>query len=707
MPTSPHRRPVRRAAAAVSALAAGVAIAATAGQAAAASPFVCIDPTAVDDAAVSNVTSDVDLDVTFASDFPDVVVGQPFAIQPVVRYSLGNDYLRGLAEAGILAPGENNLNGITFWVAVSATNTVEERQVLRATVNASSNIRVHVGAGNAVEVRRYSNGVISGTPTPNLTGTATLNSTGITWTPKSAAPVTFSVAPAGSMGQLPVAAQWLRNNPTATAPTGPNANEYLAAARPYGSVYLRLRFGDAGGNGGGVDPATVPDSSGRSSLDCVAGNAYLAGGTYATGHPDAGQPIRYSEAGNVAPGTANPPLGDRGRYTVNAATPPTIASTVPETTAKPFVCIDGLGRYGLGREINQYDIRITAPDPGAYTAGTPYTLKGVGVQATVSSVMIKGLYSNLLSYESLPSGGHLDQPLTIWVAIAGANTREGTQVVKGEARWQASFVDPDGVSGSGDETFPASVVSIALPDTTWTPTGAGSIAFSVAAPGQIPALTLTGRGHSGDAGAVFPMSPYGSVFVRAETGRYGESIDCLEGTIRIADPSIAFSNLGRGSAAVRIPTPVAAGAPPATTTVPSGSAGRYAIAHSAAAPFAVVPGSGAIAKVKTAAAKPRYATVRRAGKLYLRVMATLPAAQAGRTLVLQRKIGARLLTVGTAKSARNGTVNKLFRLKTGTRSGAAGVKGARSIRVRVRTLPTTTALGANSPLKTVAIAGRR
>ena len=81
---------------------------------------------------------------------------------------------------------------------------------------------------------------------------------------------------------------------------------------------------------------------------------------------------------------------------------------------------------------------------------------------------------------------------------------------------------------------------------------------------------MIGRGHSGAAGAVFPMWPYGSFFVRAETGRYGASIDCLEGVIDFDDIAIAFSNLGRRSPTLRIPTPVPAGAPPATTTVAAG-----------------------------------------------------------------------------------------------------------------------------------------
>ena len=50
---------------------------------------------------------------------------------------------------------------------------------------------------------------------------------------------------------------------------------------------------------------------------------------------------------------------------------------------------------------------------------------------TLPAVMLKGLYANLLNYESLPAGGIVDQPLNIWVAIDGANTAEGVQIVRG------------------------------------------------------------------------------------------------------------------------------------------------------------------------------------------------------------------------------------------------------------------------------------
>lgn len=578
---APARRRWRTA---LGALAAGALLAALgAAPASAASSIQCIVKGDPGNPAVANIDDSVGIDVAFTGDFPDVVVGQPFAITPAVNYNLSNEYLVSLGQRGLLATGRNTFGGLTFWVAVSATNTVEQRQILRATVAPSTSRPIVVdwdpaanGGAGAVTVQRYTVSgdpavwTPTGSPTPNLVGTTTLNSTGINWTPTSAAPVEFSVAAAGTLGSLKVQEQWLRNNDTARAPAGDV--DQLVRALAYGSVYARVRIGDEG------------TARGRTSLDCLPGAAYLLEPT-----------IAYSEQGNLPPVDG----GDRGRYTVHAGSPPAIASVTPEATLKRFQCIDHLGRY-RGREINGYDLGFSAPATGVYEPGKPYALRGATGQIVIHSPMVKGLYANLYSYRSLPADGRLDQPFRLWAAVQGENTAEGVQFLPVEGRWQASFVDPDGVVGSGDEVFPASTVTFALPDSTWTPTGNGDVRFSIAAPGQIPTLTLVGFGHSGDAGAIFPMSPYGSVFIRAETGRYGASIDCLEGSIRIANPAIGFSNLGRNSPDVLIPTPVPAGSPPTGRTVPSGSAGRYAIAHTAGAPFAIVP-----AKVAEAAPKPQ------------------------------------------------------------------------------------------------------
>ncbi len=51
--------------------------------------------------------------------------------------------------------------------------------------------------------------------------------------------------------------------------------------------------------------------------------------------------------------------------------------------------------------------------------------------------MLKGLYGNLLNYQSLPADGVVDQPLRIWVALQGTDTTQGVQTVLVEGRWRA------------------------------------------------------------------------------------------------------------------------------------------------------------------------------------------------------------------------------------------------------------------------------
>ena len=118
----------------------------------AATPFSCIGTGPV----ANNIAPGVEFNVAFTGDFPEVVVGQRFTINPAVQYKLSNAYLKELGRAGVLANGENKLGGITFWVGVQATNTVEGRQIVRAVVNPSANTRVIWDAATeTVSVQRY------------------------------------------------------------------------------------------------------------------------------------------------------------------------------------------------------------------------------------------------------------------------------------------------------------------------------------------------------------------------------------------------------------------------------------------------------------------------------------------------------------------------------------------------------------------------
>ena len=117
------------------------------------------------------------------------------------------------------------------------------------------------------------------------------------------------------------------------------------------------------------------------------------------------------------------------------------------------------------------------------------------------------------------------------MTIAGANTAEGVQTVRAAATY----------------TPTAGLGPVVLPETTWTPTGAGPIRFTLAAPGA-----------SAAAGATLP---YGSVFLSLGTEREAATLDCAAAAISIANAAIPWSDAGR-----------------------SGSAGRYAIEANPATP---------------------------------------------------------------------------------------------------------------------------
>jgi hypothetical protein len=64
--------------------------------------------------------------------------------------------LRQLGASGLFSDGENRLGGMTFWVRVAASNTVEGRQLPRAVVNATANTRVIWDAAEqTVKVQRF------------------------------------------------------------------------------------------------------------------------------------------------------------------------------------------------------------------------------------------------------------------------------------------------------------------------------------------------------------------------------------------------------------------------------------------------------------------------------------------------------------------------------------------------------------------------
>jgi hypothetical protein len=89
--------------------------------------------------------------------------------------------------------------------------------------------------------------------------------------------------------------------------------------------------------------------------------------------------------------------------------------------------------------------------------------------------------------------------------------------------------------------------------------------------------------------------------------------------------------------------------------------------------------------------KPGYVIQRRGGKTYLRIKGTLPRSQAGRTVIVQRKVGKKVRTLAKVKIAKNGVFTKLVRV-SGT-----------TITVRTRIAASSKAKAAVSPFKKVVI----
>ena len=200
-------------------------------------------------------------------------------------------------------------------------------------------------------------------------------------------------------------------------------------------------------------------------------------------------------------------------------------------------CLSSVGREVVGAPANfppGYDreidpMRIALSTSGAaaqFRVGTPYTLPATSLGAVLSADTLATLRS--VSGRVEPDKTY---PVEVWVTIAGANTAEGVQTVR----------------AAGTYTPTAGLGPIVLPETTWTPTGAGPLRFTLAAPGAASA-----------AGATLP---YGSVFLSLGTEGAPATLDCAAAAISVANAAIPWSDAGR-----------------------TGSAGRYAIEPNPAPP---------------------------------------------------------------------------------------------------------------------------
>jgi hypothetical protein len=173
--------------------------------------------------------------------------------------------------------------------------------------------------------------------------------------------------------------------------------------------------------------------------------------------------------------------------------------------------------------------------PNPATVGTDtITLSGVNFTAAVpATLLIAGYNLGLLTT------GANTIPVKAWVAIAATNTTQGTQSVQFTTSVSTTITDPNGIPGNGDETATPLNLNVTLPNTTWTPSAAGSIDFTQGAPGSLPTIAA-GQVAAG------PTTPVGGIFISAQVagGLIKANFDCQGGTAAVGGATFTASTPG-------------------------------------------------------------------------------------------------------------------------------------------------------------------
>ncbi|WP_147448063.1 hypothetical protein [Solirubrobacter pauli] len=150
-----------------------------------------------------------------------------------------------------------------------------------------------------------------------------------------------------------------------------------------------------------------------------------------------------------------------------------------------------------------------------------------------------------LGHRYISHTGNSQFPLDAWVTIAASNTVEGVQTLPVKGYWTINIKDatpgtPGNPANYNNDAVTVTVppVSLNLPSSRWTPTGAGPVEFTIAAPGKLGVIQVESKGYD-RTGYNTPLNvrPFGSVYVRAQTEAYGASNDCIPGQVSILDKS--------------------------------------------------------------------------------------------------------------------------------------------------------------------------
>ncbi|MGE3141672.1 MAG: hypothetical protein AB7O53_19665, partial [Thermoleophilia bacterium] len=358
-----------------------------------------------------------------------------------------------------------------------------------------------------------------------------------------------------------------------------------------------------------------------------------------------------------------------------------------------FTCI---ARRPGSTNASPVDVRIhRLPVPGG--ASGSRTLNPV-----LSYAIPNDWLEDLRDAGDLPTGSSAAR-IAATAALDGSGTVETRQVATGETPSSVALQVSGGSISVGGVNGADLAGTIPLAATTWTPSGSAPMRIGVAPPGSLGAISVEGTGTVTPYGAVHlwtTVTPSGGAPVRI-------ALDCVSGDVTVQNGGIAYSPLGNQA---------------------GGDAGRFAIAAYPLAPFAVAaldsplppatpapPAPAAPAppapvvqapapKARTAAPpRPALRILRSGRKAVLRVRATLPRARAGRIVVIERKVGRRVLPLAKVRVPRTGRIDRRVTLKRTTKAGATGIKRTARMQVRLRILPTSRATAASGRFRVVAV----
>jgi hypothetical protein len=528
----------------------------------------------------------------------------------------------------LLDVGENTWP-LYAWVAIEGTNTVEGVQTVYVEGTYSTTITdptpfIDPETGEVrTDISNYL-GRTSGDESAAAPDVV-VNLPATTWTPAGAGPVSFAEAAPGNIsfpvdtevgtpgpewdGPAPIPQPEGTIHIDGTSTHNMNTNPYWV--KPYGSIFVRLHTISSA-----MRPETGTNTNGYgANLDCVPGAVEVnvpaegetvpgrnAHGAFEPGTELAGWTTKVVDGEEITGPDLMVNGGSLGRYAIVEADRPAFAETAFVPTGS-HACINSLGSYGpFSQELTPLTLDLSAPDASAL-AGEPLTLSGTQLTGEVAEEFYLALYRGRErgNYMLLDVGENT-WPVYTWVAIEGTNTVEGVQTVYVEGTYSTTITDPtpfiDPETGdvrtdisnylgrtSGDESATNPNVVIDLPDSVWTPTGEGPVAFSEGPPGSIslPVDTEVGTlppGYEGPTPIPQPegtihidgtsthnmntnpywVKPYGSVFLRLhtisstmrpETGTntngYGANLDCLAGDLSVVAPAEGETVPGRNA----------------------------------------------------------------------------------------------------------------------------------------------------------------